>query len=188
MPFTKTEIPDVLIFEPKIFEDNRGYFFEGYNRRIFEEAGIRNDFIQDNQSFSYRGVLRGLHYQMRPYAQAKIVRVLDGMVLDVAVDIRKGSPYYGKWAAVELSGDNRRQLFIPRGFAHGFVVMSKTAIFFYKCDNYYNHSSEAGINYSDPELKIDWKIKPGELIISEKDASLPILTNASNNFIYGEEL
>jgi dTDP-4-dehydrorhamnose 3,5-epimerase len=188
MPFIKTEIPDVIIFDPKVYADERGHFFESYNRKAFEDAGIVCIFVQDNQSLSSCGVVRGLHYQLRPHAQAKIVRALEGTVLDVAVDIRKGSPYFGKWVAVELSGENRKQLFIPRGFAHGFAVLSKTAVFFYKCDNYYNPENEAGINCRDPELKIDWKIDPSEMIISGKDMSLPVLGEARNNFIYGDEL
>ncbi len=188
MPFLGTDIPDVLIYEPKVSEDGRGYFFESYNRRVFEEAGIKNEFVQDNQSLSGFGVIRGLHYQLNPHAQAKIVRVLTGTVLDVAVDIRKGSPYFGQCVSVELSGENRRQLYIPRGFAHGFAVLSKTAEFFYKCDNYYNPSHEAGINYKDPELDIDWKIDPSLIVISKKDSDLPLLADAMNNFIYGEGL
>ncbi len=188
MPFIAAELPGVIIFEPEVYSDVRGHFFESYNSRIFESAGITCNFVQDNQSYSYRGVIRGLHYQQNPYAQAKLVRVVSGKVLDIAVDIRKGSPYYGKWVAVELSAENRRQLFIPRGFAHGFSVLSESALFFYKCDNFYNSRSEAGINYKDPVLEIDWKIKPDEIIISEKDRTLPLLAEAANNFIYRKDL
>ncbi len=188
MPFYPADIPDVMVFEPKVFEDKRGYFFESYNQNTFEQAGIRCRFVQDNQSCSTYGVLRGLHYQLYPYTQAKFVRVLCGNVLDIAVDIRKGSPSYGKWAAVELSGENKREFFIPRGFAHGFVVLSEEAEFFYKCDNYYKPDFERGIIYNDTVLQIDWQIGPEEIIVSEKDKSLPALNEAEINFTYGEKL
>ena len=174
-----TGIPEVLIVEPAAFEDSRGYFFESFNSRDYADAGITCNFVQDNQSFSRHGVLRGLHYQKGLYAQAKIVRVLAGSVIDVAVDLRKGSPTFGKWVSEELSGDNRRQMYIPKGFAHGFAVLSDTAEFFYKCDNYYNRESEAGIRFDDPDLDIDWKIDRSGLIISEKDMALPFLKDAA---------
>ncbi|MGA2142538.1 MAG: dTDP-4-dehydrorhamnose 3,5-epimerase [Brevinematales bacterium] len=174
----KTEISEVLVIELPVFEDPRGFFFESFNSKIFAEAGISGIFVQDNQSFSKHGVLRGLHYQKGSSAQAKIVRVLSGNVIDIVVDIRKGSPTFGKWVSEELSGENRRQLYIPRGFAHGFAVISETAEFFYKCDNYYSRESEAGIRFDDPDLDIDWKIDRAGLIISEKDLALPFLKDA----------
>ena len=175
MPFIQTDLKEVKIFEPVIFKDDRGYFYESYREDLFSEAGIKARFIQDNQSKSTFGVIRALHFQNPPYAQAKLVRVISGRVFDVAVDIRKGSPSFGKWVGFELSAENRKQLFIPRGFAHGFAVLSETAEFSYKCDNYYNRSSEGGINFSDPDLNITWGLKKSEIIISEKDKSLPFL-------------
>lgn len=177
MPFIKTPIPDLLIFEPKIIEDERGYFFESYNQQVFEEAGIRARFVQDNQSRSTYGVLRGLHYQLSPFAQAKLVRVIEGEVLDVAVDIRTDSPTYGQWYSVVLSAANKRQLFVPRGFAHGYVVLSPTAEFFYKCDNFYAKDHEGSIRYDDPTLNIDWQIDLGKAILSEKDKYHPAFGN-----------
>ncbi len=173
MAFTQTEIPGLLLFEPKIWGDDRGHFFEAYNKQTFVEAGIRTDFVQDNQALSSYGVLRGLHYQIEPYAQAKLVRVLKGEVLDVVVDIRQGSPTYGKSYAVRLSAENQKQLFVPRGFAHGYVVLSEQSIFFYKCDNYYSKAHEGGIIYNDLNLNIDWQIDLKEAILSEKDQILP---------------
>ena len=173
MPFTKTPIDQLIIFEPKVFEDPRGYFFESFNARIFNEQGIRINFLQDNQARSDYGVLRGLHYQTGDFAQAKLVRVLSGEVLDVAVDLREGSPTYGRHFKVRLSAGNKRQLFIPRGFAHGYVVLSETAEFFYKCDNYYAPYHEGGIRYDDPTLGIDWEIPPEDIILSSKDQQLP---------------
>ena len=169
MNFIKTEIDGVVIVEPKIFEDARGYFFESYNEAEFIKNGITNRFIQDNQSKSCYGVIRGLHCQLGEHAQAKLVRVLKGKVLDVAVDVRKGSPTFGKHVAVELSEKNQRQLFIPRGFLHGFSVLSDEAIFAYKCDNAYSKESEFGIAYNDPEIGVDWKVPADKVITSEKD-------------------
>ena len=186
MPFIKTDIPDLIIFEPKIYEDERGFFFESYNRKLFLTEGITAEFVQDNQSRSVYGVLRGLHYQLPPFAQAKLVRVLNGRVLDVAVDLRKSSPAFGKWESIELSDKNKRQLFIPRGFAHGFVVLSETAEFFYKCDNFYNPQSEASIIYNDKTLNIDWKIPPEDIILSDKDRKHPVFIEAKNTFVFGE--
>ena len=183
MPFVKTAIPDLYIFEPRVFEDSRGYFFEAYNEETFREV-TDFPFVQDNQSFSKRGAIRGLHYQLPPYAQTKIVRVISGTILDVAVDIRKGSPTFGQHVTVELSDENRKQLFIPRGFAHGFSVLSETAEVLYKCDNLYNKESDAGIIYNDPALGIDWKIAPPEAIVSEKDKVLPVLRLCTNTFEY----
>jgi len=175
MNIIETALPGVLIVEPKVFGDARGYFFESWNRAAFEAAGITNDWVQDNESRSRFGVLRGLHYQAAPYTQAKIVRVIAGTVLDVAVDIRKGSPTYGKHVAVELSGENKRQLFIPRGFAHGFAVLSDEALFAYKCDNIYMPSAERGILFNDPALGIDWRIDLAQAVLSEKDKKHPLL-------------
>lgn len=182
MKFIKCEIPGLLIIEPKVFEDSRGYFFESYQAALFEQNGISNRFVQDNQSKSSYGVIRGLHYQLAPYAQAKLVRVLQGAVLDVAVDIRKGSPTYGQHFSIELSAENNKQFYIPKGFAHGFSVLSETAVFAYKCDQYYNKASEAGIIYNDATLNIDWGIPKGEEVISEKDLLLPSLENCQTNF------
>lgn len=182
MPFYKTDIADLLVFEPRIFPDPRGYFFESYNETIFAEAGIKEKFVQDNQSKSTYGVIRGLHYQLNPYAQAKLIRVLQGNILDVAVDVRKGSITYGKSFSLELSDENNKQLYIPSGFAHGFSVLSETAVVLYKCDAFYNKEAEGGIRYNDPELNIDWRIPKGQEIISEKDIVLPFIGEALNNF------
>lgn len=184
MPFQTTNIPGLLIFEPKVFEDSRGFFFESYNEKIFQQQGIDCRWVQDNQSSSSFGVIRGLHYQLNPNAQSKLVRVLHGTILDVVVDIRKNSPFYGKTFSIELSGSNNKQLFIPPGFAHGFSVLSENAIVFYKCDNFYNKESEAGIRYDDASLNIDWKIPPGKELISEKDKQLPLLKDCKNNFLF----
>jgi dTDP-4-dehydrorhamnose 3,5-epimerase len=174
MQVVETNIKDCYELEPRVFEDQRGYFFESFNQKRFAElTGLMVNFVQDNQSFSSKGVLRGLHYQKGESAQAKLVRVLQGKVLDVAVDIRKDSPTYGNVFKTILSAENHRQLFIPRGCAHGFVTLSDTATFFYKCDNYYDPKAEAGIIYNDANLKIDWEITDSELIISEKDQILP---------------
>ena len=169
MHFIKAEIEGVYILEPRVFEDARGYFFESYSKAKFEAAGLYYDFVQDNQSKSSYGTVRGLHFQKGEHAQAKLVRVLEGTVLDVAVDLRKGSPTYGKHVAVELSAENKRQLMIPRGFAHGFSVLSETAIFAYKCDNLYCKESEGGIRFDDPALGIDWRIDMSKALTSEKD-------------------
>ena len=174
MKIQKTAIKDCHILEPTVFEDERGYFFESFNQEKFEVAtGLKPYFVQDNQSFSIRGVLRGLHFQKGSHAQAKLVRVIAGEVLDVAVDIREGSETYGKVVSTKLSANNRRQLFVPRGCAHGFVTLSEEAVFFYKCDNFYNKASEGGLLYNDPEFAIDWILDPSELIISDKDRVLP---------------
>ncbi|MBS1574831.1 MAG: dTDP-4-dehydrorhamnose 3,5-epimerase [Bacteroidetes bacterium] len=184
MPFNKTDIPGLLIFEPVVFGDSRGYFFESYNEKIFQNTGLNIRFVQDNQSSSSYGVIRGLHYQLNPNAQIKLVRVLQGKILDVAVDIRKGSPYYGKSVQVELSEDNKKQLLIPAGFAHGFSVLSEKAVVMYKCDSFYNKESEAGIRFNDPELGVDWKIETGKEIVSEKDLVLPFLKDCKTNFVF----
>ncbi|MBO5833739.1 MAG: dTDP-4-dehydrorhamnose 3,5-epimerase [Alphaproteobacteria bacterium] len=169
MNFIKTELEGVVIVEPKVFEDARGYFFESYNEAEFVKNGIPNKFVQDNQSKSSYGVVRGLHCQLGEFAQAKLVRVLSGCVLDVAVDIRLDSPTFGKYVAVELSDENKRQLFIPRGFLHGFSVLSKEAVFAYKCDNLYAPQAEFGIRFDDPDISVDWKIPADKIITSEKD-------------------
>jgi dTDP-4-dehydrorhamnose 3,5-epimerase len=169
MPFIKTEIEGLKIFEPKVWGDERGYFYESYNYNTFLAAGIEAKFVQDNQARSDFGVLRGLHYQVPPFAQAKLVRVIEGKVLDVVVDIRDGSPTYGQTFSLVLSAENKKQLFVPRGFAHGYVVLSETAEFFYKCDNFYSKESEGSILYNDPTLNIDWMIDLDKAILSEKD-------------------
>lgn len=169
MKFIKTDIDGVIIVEPQIFTDSRGYFYETYNEQEFIKNGIPNRFVQDNESRSSHGVVRGLHCQLEPYAQAKLVRVLDGIVLDVAVDVRKNSPTFGKHVAVELSSSNKLQLFIPRGFLHGFSVLSDTATFAYKVDNFYNPKAEFGIRYDSPEINVDWRIPADKIKTSEKD-------------------
>lgn len=182
MSFLETAIPDLFLFEPVVYKDNRGHFFESYNEQTFARLGIHNRFVQDNQSFSTYGVIRGLHYQLEPYAQTKLVRVLHGTILDVAVDLRRSSNTFGKSFAIELSAENKRQLLIPRGFAHGFSVLSETAEVSYKCDGFYNKESEAGIRYDDPQLNIDWQIPAGKAIVSAKDLDLPLFANCRNNF------
>ena len=168
----------VILIEPAVFGDSRGYFLESYNKADLAEIGIVNDFIQDNESFSSYGVVRGLHYQAQPYTQAKLVRVISGKVLDIAVDIRKDSPDYGKVFTAELSGENHRQFYIPRGFAHGFAVLSETALFAYKCDNIYHPESDRGIAYNDPDLNIDWPISQDRMLLSAKDLKHPRLKDA----------
>ncbi len=182
MNVVATEINGLFIVEPRIFEDNRGYFFESYNQAEFEKAGIKTRFLQDNQSKSEYGVIRGLHYQLMPQSQTKLVRVLEGSVYDVAVDLRKESPDYKKWFGIELSAENKKQLFIPKGFAHGFSVLTDYAVFHYKCDRLYNPESERGILYSDNSLDIDWKIPLDKIIVSEKDIGLPAFDKADMNF------
>ncbi len=184
MKIIHTPLPDLLIIEPGIFEDSRGYFFESFNHKTFAEKGIDINFVQDNESKSCRNVLRGLHYQLAPYAQTKLIRVITGEILDVALDIRKGSPTFGKHFAIELSSKNKLQLLIPKGFAHGFSVVSESAIVVYKCDNIYNAEAERGILYNDHELSIDWKINLETAIISAKDKVNPPLSKAEINFIY----
>lgn len=174
MIVNRTEIEDLFIIEPRVFADKRGYFYESYNKSEFERNGLFYDFVQDNQSKSQYGVIRGLHYQLEPFAQAKLVRVLEGKVLDVVVDLRTSSPTFGQHFSIELSEDNYKQLLIPRGFAHGFSVLSEIAVFAYKCDNFYNKPSERGIIYNDPILAIDWKIPDNEQIVSDKDLINPI--------------
>lgn len=173
MIIEKTPIQDLVVVIPEVFEDLRGFFFEAYNQAKFNENGINYKFIQDNQSFSKRGVIRGLHLQINPFAQAKLVRVLEGEILDVAVDLRKNSPTYGQHFSVVLSSENKKQLMVPHGFAHGFSVLSETASVLYKVDQLYHKESERGIRYDDPALAIDWQVHPDEAIVSEKDLVLP---------------
>jgi dTDP-4-dehydrorhamnose 3,5-epimerase len=178
MTATETKLKGCFIIEPKVFKDSRGYFFESFNQNKFNTLiGQEINFVQDNESFSSKGVLRGLHFQTGDYAQAKLVRVFKGTVLDVVVDMRKESPTFSKHFSIELSEDNKTQLFVPRGFAHGFIVLSETAIFSYKCDNFYDKASENGLRYDDPSLGIDWKLPANEFIVSEKDLVLPTLSN-----------
>ncbi|HAE14789.1 MAG: dTDP-4-dehydrorhamnose 3,5-epimerase [Chitinophagales bacterium] len=182
MPFTETPISGLLVFEPRVFSDDRGYFFESFNEQTFAEAGITRPFVQDNQSRSVYGVVRGLHYQLAPMAQAKLVRVVEGEVLDVAVDIRQGSPTFGQHFSILLSKENKKQLYLPRGFAHGFSVLSEYAEFVYKCDNFYSGGHDAGIRFDDPALGIDWKLPADDVLLSGKDAALPLFADAKNNF------
>lgn len=184
MNVIKTDIPDVVIIEPKVFGDHRGYFFESFSEKDFS-ANVREvKFVQDNESKSCYGVLRGLHFQKPPHAQAKLVRVVKGRVLDVAVDLRRGSPDFGKHVAVELSEENRRQLFIPRGFAHGFAVLSEEAVFQYKCDGYYAPQSEGSVLWNDPQVGIEWGIPAEDILLSEKDRNAPLLKDLGDVFEY----
>ena len=178
MEVIKTALDGVVIIEPKVFADSRGYFFESFSQREFEEKVRKIDFVQDNESMSSYGVMRGLHFQRPPFAQSKLVRCVRGKVLDVAVDIRKSSPTFGKYVAVELTEDNHRQLFIPHGFAHGFVVLSEEAIFQYKCDNFYHKESEGAIAWNDSEINIDWTIPFDDVMLSDKDKVNPLLKDA----------
>lgn len=175
MKVISTQIPEVLIFEPDVYGDHRGYFFESFRADIFEKYVGKHQFVQDNQSKSGFGVLRGLHFQRPPFSQAKLVQCLQGEVLDIAVDIRLGSPTYGMHVPVRLSEENHRQLYIPRGFAHGFAVLSETAVFSYKCDNYYNPNADGGIAWDDPEINIDWILSTEEIKLSDKDKNHPSL-------------
>ncbi|MFO7923774.1 MAG: dTDP-4-dehydrorhamnose 3,5-epimerase [Bacteroidales bacterium] len=186
MKIKNTEIPGLLVIEPKVFEDARGYFYESYNRRQFAERGLDMEFVQDNESRSDKDVIRGLHYQLAPYAQTKLVRVLEGSVFDVAVDMRKNSPTYGKWSGIEISAANRLQLLVPRGLAHGFRVITGKATVFYKCDSFYHPESERGILFSDEAVGIDWGIDPASAVVSEKDSRAPLFADADNNFIFGD--
>jgi dTDP-4-dehydrorhamnose 3,5-epimerase len=184
MPFTKTNIPDLLVYEPKVFKDARGYFFESYNQHSFEAEGITIKFVQDNQAKSSYGVLRGLHFQLNPHAQTKLVRCLSGSILDVAVDIRKGSPTFGQWFSIELSAENKKQLLVPQGFAHGYSVLSETAEVMYKCDSFYNKAAESSIAFNDPSLNIDWQIPLDKALVSDKDLQCPAFKDCINNFTY----
>jgi dTDP-4-dehydrorhamnose 3,5-epimerase len=182
MKVIETGISGLFIIEPKVFADDRGYFFESYQEEKLREQGINVKFVQDNQSKSSYGVIRGLHFQLNPHAQTKLIRVLDGEIYDVAVDVRQGSPTYGKWFGLELSSENKKQLYVPQGFAHGFSVLSETAVVMYKCDNLYHPASEGGIRYNDPDLNIDWKIDPAKANLSPKDLVSPLLKDSTNNF------
>ncbi|MDX9881839.1 MAG: dTDP-4-dehydrorhamnose 3,5-epimerase [Prolixibacteraceae bacterium] len=182
MKIIETPIPGLLIIEPRVFADERGYFFESYNASNFEKYGLQTNFVQDNESKSQRGVIRGLHYQLEPHSQTKLIRVIRGTVYDVALDLRKGSPTFGQWYGLEVSAANKKQFYIPKGFAHGFSVLSEYAIFSYKCDHFYTPASERGIRYDDPAFGIDWKLSEAEAIVSEKDRVLPFLTDAEMNF------
>jgi dTDP-4-dehydrorhamnose 3,5-epimerase len=184
MPFEFTSFPDLFIFEPIIHADQRGHFFETYNESTFNNQGLNYKFIQDNQARSCYGVIRGLHYQNEPFAQAKLIRVLEGEILDVALDLRQDSPTFSKSFSVILSSSNKKQLLIPRGFAHGYAVISPNAEVFYKCDNLYSKAHEAGIAYNDPLLEIDWKIIPSAALVSEKDLLLPSFGKATYSFRY----
>lgn len=185
MKVQETKLAGCFIIHDTVFNDDRGYFFESFNLQRFTSlTGVTPNFVQDNQSKSNRGVLRGIHFQQGEHAQAKLVRVLEGKVLDVAVDLRKDSPTFGQYEAVELSADNHLQLFVPRGFGHAFVVLSDVATFFYKCDNLYNKASEGGIKYNDPVIGIDWQIDASELLLSDKDAALPTLNEIKDNLYF----
>jgi dTDP-4-dehydrorhamnose 3,5-epimerase len=184
MPFIKTEFPGLLVFEPKVFEDNRGYFFESYNKNSFSEEGIDGDFVQDNQASSSFGVIRGLHFQKEPYAQTKLLRVLFGEIIDAVVDIRKNSPTYGRAFTILLSSKNKKQLLVPKGFAHGYSVISETAEVFYKCDEFYHKESEGGIAWNDLSLLIEWRLPLDKAVISEKDHQLPLLKDCIHNFVF----
>ena len=188
MEVIKTDIDGVVIIDPRIFKDARGYFFESYSKREFDEKVRPVDFVQDNESMSTKGVMRGLHFQRPPFTQSKLVRCVKGRVLDVAVDIRKGSPTYGKHVAVELSEDNHRQFFVPRGFAHGFAVLSDVAVFQYKCDNYYHPEADGGISIADESLGINWCLDPATAILSEKDLKHPLLNEFDSPFDFNLDL
>ena len=188
MEVIKTDIEGVVIIEPRIFKDARGYFFESYSKREFDEKVRPVNFVQDNESCSTRGVMRGLHFQRPPFTQSKLVRCVKGAVLDVAVDIRKGSPTFGKYVAVELTEDNHRQFFVPRGFAHGFAVLSDIAVFQYKCDNYYHPEADGGISILDTSLGIDWHLDPADAILSEKDTKHPLLKDFDTTFDFNIDL
>ena len=187
MTIKTTPIPGLLIIEPRVFEDNRGCFFELFNDVNYQKNGIETGFIQDNVSYSVKNTIRGLHYQLAPYAQAKLVQVLKGRVLDVALDLRENSPTYGQHYAIELSGENKLQLYVPKGFAHGFKALSDEVVFFYKCNAPYNKDAERGINFNDTDLGIDWKTAISETIVSPKDEVLPSFSEAEKNFFFHEE-
>lgn len=183
MNVIKTPIEGLLVIEPRVFNDDRGYFYESYNAKAFEAAtGFKNTFVQDNQARSSKNVLRGLHYQNAPTAQTKLIRAIEGVIWDVVVDLRKDSATFGQWYGVELSLENKRQLLVPRGFAHGYSVLSDNAEVFYKCDEFYNKASEGGVLYNDPSLNIDWKIDLSQALVSDKDKVQPLLKDAVYNF------
>lgn len=184
MPFIATEFPDLFVFEPVVFGDSRGYFFEAYNQKVHQAQGLSYNWVQDNQSSSSYGVIRGLHFQLPPYAQTKLVRALSGTILDIVVDMRKGSPSYGKSFSIELSAENKKQLLVPKGFAHGFSVLSERAEVLYKCDEFYTKESERGFIYNDPSMALDWKIEPSSAVVSEKDIILPTFALCENPFVF----
>jgi dTDP-4-dehydrorhamnose 3,5-epimerase len=184
MPFFQTGFPGLLIFEPAVHGDDRGYFFESYNAKTFEKEGITFHFVQDNQARSGYGVVRGLHFQHPPHAQTKLIRTLQGNILDVVVDLRKGSPTHGKVFSVELSSENKKQLLVPAGFAHGYSVLSPVAEVFYKCDKFYHKESEGGVLYNDPGLDIDWKIPGNQMILSPKDQLYPVFKECAHSFVF----
>lgn len=184
MNVIKTSIPDLLILEPKLFGDERGYFLESYNKNVLDSLGLKFNFVQDNQSRSQYGVIRGLHYQLNPHAQTKLIRVLSGTIYDVCVDIRQGSPTFGKWFGIELSAENKKQLLVPKGFAHGFSILSDYAEVFYKCDDFYNPETESGVLYNDKTLNIDWKVDLDKAIVSKKDIANRPFNELKTNFIY----
>lgn len=184
MPFIKTQFPGLLVFEPKVFEDNRGYFFESYNQKTFSEEGVEITFVQDNQARSSYGVIRGLHFQHNPRAQTKLIRVLSGQIIDAVVDIRKNSPTYGQAYTILLSAENKKQLLVPKGFAHGYSVISETAEVFYKCDEFYHKETEGGISWNDPSLAIDWKIPREKILVSEKDTNYSLFRDSDYGFVY----
>ena len=186
MPFFETGFAGLVIFEPAVFEDSRGYFFESYNQDVFSQFGIKSEFVQDNQSSSEYGVIRGLHFQGPPHAQSKLIRVLSGRILDVGVDMRRGSATYGKVFSIELSGENKKQLYLPKGFAHGFSVLSDKAEVLYKCDAFYNKQSEQGILFNDPDLAIDWQIATDKRKVSEKDLTNKRFADLKSDFILGD--
>ncbi|NOZ47876.1 MAG: dTDP-4-dehydrorhamnose 3,5-epimerase [Chlorobi bacterium] len=186
MKIEKTKFPGLLILKPAIYKDDRGYFFESYNFNTLKKEQLEFNFVQDNQAQSSYGVIRGLHYQLAPYAQTKLIRVLEGNILDVVVDIRKGSPTFSKWFSIELTHDNQLQLLIPKGFAHGYSVLSKSATILYKCDEFYTKESERGINYNDNFLNIEWKIPKIDLVVSAKDKVLPVFKMAEMNFLFNQ--
>lgn len=184
MPFIKTEFPGLLVFEPKVFEDNRGYFFESYNKNVFLDEGLDINFVQDNQARSSFGVVRGLHYQLYPHAQTKLLRMLSGAIIDAVVDMRKNSPTYGKAYTILLSAENKKQLLVPKGFAHGYSVISETAEVFYKCDEFYHKENEGGVLWNDPSLNINWRLPAEKVLVSEKDIQLPLLKDCHHNFVF----
>ena len=184
MPFTKTDFPDLMVFEPIVYEDSRGYFFESYNEKAFAAGGVEIKFVQDNQARSTYGVIRGLHFQLAPHAQTKLIRALSGSILDVVVDIRVGSPKYGKAFAIELTAENKKQLLVPKGFAHGYSVLSETAEVLYKCDEFYHKQSEGGLLYNDPALEINWRIPADKAIVADKDLIHPFIENCTTNFTF----
>lgn len=184
MPFTTTEFPGLLIYEPRVFNDDRGYFFESYNENTFSADGVTMKFVQDNQARSTYGVIRGLHFQLAPHAQTKLIRALSGSILDVVVDLRKGSPMYGKVFSIELTAENKLQLLVPKGFAHGYSVLTETAEVLYKCDAFYHKESEGGLLYNDPALTIDWRVPSDKALVADKDLVLPGIDNVESNFIF----